>query len=332
MSRRLSAIIMSAVLGVLLVTAAGCGNSDGGSSEGSRSDGGSSGGRDVYKVGILQLSEAELLDGIVASFEQTFREEMRPKKVEFKVLNAQGDNSLIQSIAAQLHQGDSNLFAVAGTPGIIALAAVERDRPIIGLAMTDPVQAKVANSVDASGNNVTGSLGYIPPAQVLDTVQRMQPPPKTVGTLYDASNEASRIWIADFKRALRPTDLKLKEATITGPGDVAAAARSLSGRADTWVIPPDTTVAAGLPAVGSAADASGAAVFVTAGDPQTPGILASVGPDYAALGGLAGGVAAKVAKGADPSTTPFVKPDGATVVPNPERAKDLGVTLPDSGS
>lgn len=322
MPRRLRKILMSAAMATLLLGAAACGGS---SASGDSGD-------DVYKVGILQLSEADLLDGIVDSFEKTFKKQMAPRKVEFKVLNAQGDNSLIQSIAQQLHGGDSDLFAVAGTPGIIALAALEKDRPIIGLAMTDPVEAKVAKSLDAPGTNVTGSLGYIPPSQVLEAVQRMRPAPRTFGTLYDPSNEASRIWIADFKKALAPTGIQLKEATITGPGDINTAARSLSGKADTWVIPPDTTVAAGLPAVGSAAADSGAAVFVTAGDPQTPGILASVGPDYAALGGLGGDVAAKVAQGADPATTPFARPDGAAVVPNEKTVAALGVTLPDSGS
>jgi putative ABC transport system substrate-binding protein len=225
------------------------------------------------------------------------------------------------------------MFATAGTPGLIALAGIEKRRPIIGLAMTDPVKAKVANSLDASGTNVTGSLGYIPPAFILDQMLQIQPAPKVFGTVYDPSNEASRIWESDFKAALAShPGLTLIEATIAASGDIPLAARSLAGRADTWVLPPDATVIAGLPGVGSAALSAKAALIVTGGDAKTPGVLASLGPDYGALGKLGGEVAARVVRGESPGKVPFARPSGANWVVNEATRVAIGVTLPASAT
>lgn len=312
-------VVPACVVASVAVVATAC-------SSGSSSDGSGNG---AVRVGILQLSQATLLDGIVGGFKSQLTKDLAPRKVTFDVHNAQGDNALIQSIARQLHESKDDLFAVAGTPGIIALHQIERFRPIIGLAMTDPVQAKVADSVTASGTNVTGSLGYVDPAEIVTQVMQVRPTPRVIGTIYDPSNQASQIWVRDFKAALAARSApKPVEATISGPGDIAAAASSLGGRADTWVIPPDTTVAAGLPAVGAAARSAKAALFVTAGDASTAGVAASIGPDYAALGRLAAGNATAVLSGKKPSAVPFSKPTGVQFQPNAQTVASLHLVLP----
>lgn len=291
--------------------------------------GGGGGGEEPLRVGVLQLSQAQLLDDIVNGFKEGLTAELAPRQVTFDVKNAQGDNSLIQSIAGQLKDSDADLFAVAGTPGIIALAQVETRRPIIGLAMTDPIKAKVAKSLDASETNVTGSLGFIEPAVILEQVLGVQPAPRRIGTVYDPSNEASRIWIESFKAALKTRPgMSLVEATIASPGDVAAASRALAGRADMWVIPPDTTVIAGMPAVGGAALAAKVPLIITGGDAKTAGVLASIGPDYAELGRLAAKNAARVVRGEEAGRVPFIRPGDADWVVNSATAGTLKVTLP----
>jgi putative ABC transport system substrate-binding protein len=321
---RAVALAVVSVLAVTIAALTGCS---------SGSTGSTPGGQAPLKVGILQLSQATLLDDIVNGFKDGITQALAPRPVTFDVKNAQGDNSLIQSIARQLADSDADMFATAGTPGLIALAGIEKRRPIIGLAMTDPVKAKVARSIEASGTNVTGSLGYIPPAYILDQLLQIQPVPKVFGTVYDPSNEASRIWVRDFKDALAThPGLRLIEATIAASGDIPLAARSLAGRADTWVLPPDATVIAGLPGVGSAALSAKAPLIVTGGDATTPGVLASLGPDYGALGRLAGGVAARVVRGESPGAVPFAKPSGANWVVNQATRTALGVTLPASAT
>jgi putative ABC transport system substrate-binding protein len=315
-------VLAALAIGTLLLS--GCSSDDSGGSPADDEE-------RPLRVGVLQLSEATLLDDIVKGFQDGIREELKPREVTFDVKNSQGDNSLIQSIAGQLKDSDADLFAVAGTPGIIALSQVETRRPIIGLAMTDPIKAKVAKSLDASETNVTGSLGFIEPAEILTELVGIKPAPRKIGTVYDPSNEASRIWVESFKEALRGLpELSLAEATIASSGDISAAARSLAGRTDTWVIPPDTTVIAGMPAVGAAALKAKTPLIITGGDSTVAGVLASIGPNYAELGALAATTAARVVRGEEPGKVPFVRPGGATWAVNDETRDALEVKLPTS--
>ncbi|WP_341719199.1 ABC transporter substrate-binding protein [Micromonospora sp. FIMYZ51] len=312
--------ISTVVAVVVLLTVAGCA-SDADSTDGQ--------GQPPLKVGLFQLSQAELLDEIIDGFKTQLTDELAPREIVFDLKNAQGDHGLVQSIAQQFASSDNDLFAVAGTPGIIALAQMETRKPIIGLAMTDPVKAKVAKSLDASQSNVTGSLGFIEPPEILAQLVQITPMPRRIGTIYDPSNEASRIWTESFRQALssRP-DITLVEATIASSGDITAAARSLVGRSDLWIIPPDTTVIAGMPAVGGTAMPAKVPLIITAGDASTAGVLASVGPDYAQLGRLAAGTAARAVRGEDPATIPFVRPTGATWEVNQTTLSALSITLP----
>ena len=62
-----------------------------------------------------------------------------------------------------------------------------------------------------------------------------------------------------------------------------------------------------------------------------PGVLATLGPDYPALGRMAGEIAAKVHGGTPPGRVPIARPNGVQLTPNKTTAALLGVTLPASG-
>jgi len=119
------------------------------------------------------------------------------------------------------------------------------------------------------------------------------------------------------------------EATVSGTADVAQASRSLLGRSDAILLGPDGVVIAGLDGVAAAALADGTPLYAVGADPSTPGLFATMGPDYPELGTAAGNVAVEVLQGADPGAVPFAAPDlelqtqinGATL-------EQLGIELP----
>jgi putative ABC transport system substrate-binding protein len=277
------------------------------------------------------MAEAEILDDIVAAFEQRLSDELAPVTVSFERRNAQGDQSLIASIARDFAGSDADAFAVIGTPAVLALAQQITDRPIFAIGMGDPVGAGVADSLEAPGGNVTGSIDYVEPAIVLGELLKASPVPRRLGTVYDPSNQAMQVWAADLTAAVEAEgvgDLELVEATISGPGDIATAARSLDGRVDAILIGPDATVVGGLEAVGAAAASSGVPLYVAGGDTSTPGILASIGPDYLRVGELAAEAAATVLEGTPPGEVPFGEPTGVLLQINRATMDALGVTFP----
>ncbi|CAN5239807.1 ABC transporter substrate-binding protein [soil metagenome] len=283
---------------------------------------------ETLHVGVFLVAQASLLDDIEAAFETAVKEGLGDTKVEFDVKNANGDQSLITSIARDLASSDNDAFAVLGTPAVIALAEQVKDRPIFALAMGDPVGAGLAESLEEPGGNVTGSIDYVEPALLLEDILAIQPDLKTIGTVYDPSNQNMQVWTKALDAAAKDAGIDVAEATISGAADVAQSARSLDGRADAILIGPDATVIAGIDAVTSVAIGGKIPLYVSGGDASVAGVLASIGPNYPELGTIAGQSAAKVLLGADPATTPFAVPTGLDLVINGTTQDTLGITIP----
>jgi putative ABC transport system substrate-binding protein len=265
---------------------------------------------------------------IVQKFEAALEAGMPKAKFTFDVKNANSDQSLISSISRDFASSGDDAFAVIGTPAVIALAQSVKDKPIFALAMGDPVGAGLAKSLDHPGGNVTGSTDYIDPVLLLDKIKATQPQVKTIGTVYDPSNQNLQVWVKALKKAAGTAGYSVVESTVSGPADVTQAARSLEGRVDSILIGPDATVLAGMDAVGAAARAAKISLYVVGGDVTTPGVLATLGADYPETGTTAGEGAAKVLLGTAPGDVPFAQPKGLDVVFSQKTIKSLGLTIP----
>ncbi len=283
---------------------------------------------DSYSVGVLVIVQAQLLDDLVGAFTETVQSELGDATVEFDIQNANGDQSLITSIARDFASSDYDAFAVAGTPAVIALAAQVTDRPIFALAMGDPVGAGVAESLEEPGGNVTGSIDFIDPALLLDDIVAIHPDAETIGTLYDPSNQNMQVWMEALTAAADDAGLTVAESTIATTAEVAQSARSLVDRADVVLIGPDASVIAGLDAVGAAMSNAAIPLYVAGGDATVPGVLGTIGPEYTSLGVSAGINAAAVLLGADVATMPFTVPEGLEIAINPETEAALGIQFP----
>ncbi len=321
-----------ALLATGALALAGCGSTSSSdpAAPGAAAAGGSttSGGRGELKVGVLQIAQAQVLDQTVKAFEQQLTRDLAPRAVSFDVKNAQGDDSLIQSIGRNFTSSGDGMIAVIGTPAVIAVAKLERQRPVIALAMGDPVGSKVSDSLTRSGTNVTGSIDFVDPRLILAQILRVSPRPATIGTVYDPGNENSAVWVKALKAATAADGLKLKEATIGGSGDLPAASREVAEGSDAVVIGPDSTVVAGIPAVASATTAHKLPLYVVAGDPTIPGVFATLGPSYPTLGAKTGALAATIAKGTRPQDTAWVQPGSVEWGINPRTLATLHVTVP----
>jgi putative ABC transport system substrate-binding protein len=317
--RRRHIAIAGALAGVVLLAA--CSNSGG-------TAGGTSGKH--YKIGVFLIASAATIDQIEDGFKAGFLKETGwpADRVSFETKNAQGDASLIPSIAQQFAGSDVDLIEVLGTPAVIAQAKAEKTKPIVAVAMGDPVGGGVAKSLDEPGGNVTGSIDFVDPARILTEMLRVTPSPHTIGTIYNGANENSQVWVKALRAALAARGMpNLEEASVTSSADVNSAARSLAGKADTILIGPDIDTLSGLPAVVKVTSGAHQKLFLVGGKAST-GVLATIGPDYTTLGVEAGQVAGKVANGTPAGKVAFARPTTLQWSTNASVAKDLAVTLP----
>lgn len=329
--RRGGATVLAAAL--LLTAVAGCGDDDEAADPASASadDGGASA-QDGAKVAIFSIASDTLLDDLVAGFKEEFLSQsgLGADEVEWVEENAQGDPGLIQSIARTLADDDSlDMIVALGTPVVMAMAENETEKPIIAVAMGDPVGAGVAESLDAPGGNVTGSIDYVDPAELLDELAEVEPAPTSLGTVYDPSNQNMQVWIADLEEAAAEAGIDLETASIAAAADVSAAARSLDGKVDAFLIGPDAAVITAMPALSEVAVDAGQGIYLVGGDPTIPGVVATLGPDYPELGRSAGAAAAEVFAGTDPGEVPFGRPGAIEWSVNATTVDQLQLTLPD---
>jgi putative ABC transport system substrate-binding protein len=282
-------------------------------------------------IGVFEMTQSTVLDEIVASFEDTVRAGAGDAlSVEFEIQNANGEQSLITSIARDFASSDYDAFAVLGTPAVLALAAQVTDRPIFAIAIGDPVGAGLADSLQAPGGNVTGSVDYVDPALLLADLLEFHPDLNTVGTLYDPANQNMQVWMPDLRAAAADRGLEIVESTVAASNEVSQAARSLVDRADIVLIGPDAAVLSGIDALGAAMLGASLPLYTIGGDPSVPGVLASLGPDYIDLGVAAGEVASQVLLGAEAASTPFAMPSDVSITVNGALLEQYGVRLPES--
>ena len=221
-----------------------------------------------------------------------------------------------------------DLIIPIATPAATAAAAAVQgtDIPLVYSAVTDPVGAQLADSMDAPGQNMTGTSDYIDTNKILDLALAADPDLKTLGLIYNLGETNSVTTIENMKPVLEEKGITAVESTVTNAGEVQMAAQNLLAQgAEAIFVPIDNTVADGMAVLATTAIEAGVPVYTAADSLVRDGGLATTGVNYTKLGELTAQMAVDVLNGADPAATPVqVLNDGITTV-NTTTAAALGI-------
>jgi putative ABC transport system substrate-binding protein len=210
------------------------------------------------------------------------------------------------------------------------MASKTTEIPIVATAVTDYVAAKLVDSNEAPGGNVTGTSDMNPVADQIDLAVELEPEAKTVGFIYNSSEDNSIVQIDLAKQTVEEKGLKWTESTVTGVNDVQQAMTSLVKKADVIYIPTDNTLASSMAIAAEVANKAGIPVICGESNMVNEGGLATLGIDYYELGKQTAAMAIKVIEGADPATTPIEFASGPMEVTiNQTTVDELGLTVPD---
>lgn len=311
----------AALAAAALIGMAGCG----GSGEKAAPAGGKT------KIAVVQLMQHGSLDAANKGFIDALAENgYGPDKIEVDQQNAQGDQSNLKSITARFKSADPALICAIGTPAAQSVANEITKTPIVGIAITDYVQAKLVKSDDAPGTNVTGASDKNPVSAPIDLAMKLLPDAKTAGLLYCSSEMNSEVQANEMKAYAESRGLAVETRTISSVNDIQQAAESLVGSVDFLYIPTDNVIASSVPTLTKVTDAAKIPVFAAYEQAAKEGALAAVSVDYYRLGKQAGAMAAKILKGeAKPETMPIETQKDLIVVINQKSAEALGITIPE---
>ena len=278
------------------------------------------------KVAIIQYVEHPSLDTIRESTIRALAEKgfVEGENITIDYQNAQADQSNLNSIASKFVGEKADVVIAIATPSAQVMAAATSDIPIIFSAVTDPVGAKLVDSLESPSGNVTGTSDAIPVDKTFELCKALTPDVQTFGFLYSAAEINSESVINEAKEIAKDYGFDYKESTITATTELQQAAEILASKVDAIYVPIDNNIASAMPVLSSVGKKAGIPVYVGADSMVNDGGYATVGINYEDLGQKTGEMVADVLNGKAISEMPVATLDNFYKVINKTTAKAIG--------
>ena len=303
--KKRSKILASLVLaGTMVLGLAGCGDS--GSANGGTQSGKNSGAK--YQVGICQLVQHEALDASTKGFEDALKDKLGDD-VSFDEQNAAGDASTCSTICTKFVTNDYDLILGNATAALQAASAATDSIPILGTSITDYATAlDMSDWSGTTGKNISGTTDLAPLDEQAKCIKELFPDAKNIGIIYCSSEPNSIYQSTTITKYLEDEGYTVKEYTFSDSNDVAACTEAINNVASQAKKP----IFAGEEGI-----AKGCGV-------------ATLSISYYDLGYTTGEMAYDIlVNGTDIKTMEVKSAPKFTKEYLPDRAKELGITVPD---
>lgn len=283
-----------------------------------------------YKVGIVNYVDHASLNQIVSSLENRLDELAQEKGVAFDYAgyesNAQGDQSNLNQIGADLVADQVDVIVAVATPtAATMLAAVEdTDIPVVYSAVTDPAAAGFDGEP-----NITGTSDALNTQAIMDLILALNPDLDQLGLLYDLSQDSSKQAIADAKAFCDAKGIRYIEKNGTTTAEVQMAAEALIAAGVKAVFTPtDNTIMTAELSIYEPFIQAGVQHYTGADSFALNGALVGYGVDYVQLGeATAKMVVQLLCDGKTPADLPYQTFDSGIATVNVETCAALGLDL-----
>ena len=286
--------------------------------------------KDVFRIGISQFITHQSLDATREGFVDELAKQgyVEGKNIEIDLQNAQGEQRNLKTISQQLAESSDVVLAIA-TPSAQSLANTTQTTPVIFSAVTDPVSAKLVESREHPGGNVTGTSDQSSDAisTQINLIKKVLPKAKTIGILYTQSEPNSVVQRDEAKRLLEEKGFTVVEKTILDSNNVKAAAESLMTEVDMVFVPTDNIISSTMETVKQVSIKHKVPVFGGSTEMIAVGGLYNYGTNYEELGRQTARMLIRVLKGEKPENIAVELPEKLELHTNQEMADALGIDI-----
>ena len=286
--------------------------------------------KDVFRIGISQFITHQSLDATREGFVDELAKQgyIEGKNIEIDLQNAQGEQRNLKTISQQLAESSDVVLAIA-TPSAQSLANTTQTTPVIFSAVTDPVSAKLVESRENPGGNVTGTSDQSSDAisTQINLIKKVLPKAKTIGILYTQSEPNSVVQKDEAKRLLEEKGFTVVEKTILDSNNVKAAAESLMAEVDMVFVPTDNIISSTMETVKQVSIKHKVPVFGGSTEMIAVGGLYNYGTNYEELGRQTARMLIRVLKGEKPENIAVELPEKLELHTNKEMADALGIDI-----
>ena len=286
--------------------------------------------KDVFRIGISQFITHQSLDATREGFVDELAKQgyVEGKNIEIDLQNAQGEQRNLKTISQQLAESSDVVLAIA-TPSAQSLANTTQATPVIFSAVTDPVSAKLVESREHPGGNVTGTSDQSSDtiSIQINLIKKVLPKAKTIGILYTQSEPNSVVQKDEAKRLLEEKGFTVVEKTILDSNNVKAAAESLMAEVDMVFVPTDNIISSTMETVKQVSIKHKVPVFGGSTEMIAVGGLYNYGTNYEELGRQTARMLVRVLKGEKPENIAVELPEKLELHTNQEMADALGIDI-----
>ena len=286
--------------------------------------------KDVFRIGISQFITHQSLDATREGFVDELAKQgyVEGENIEIDLQNAQGEQRNLKTISQQLAEYSDVVLAIA-TPSAQSLANTTQTTPVIFSAVTDPVSAKLVESREHPGGNVTGTSDQSSDAisTQINLIKKVLPKAKTIGILYTQSEPNSVVQKDEAKRLLEEKGFTVVEKTILDSNNVKAAAESLMAEVDMVFVPTDNIISSTMETVKQVSIKHKVPVFGGSTEMIAVGGLYNYGTNYEELGRQTARMLIRVLKGEKPENIAVELPEKLELHTNQEMADALGIDI-----
>lgn len=286
--------------------------------------------KDVFRIGISQFITHQSLDATREGFVDELAKQgyVEGKNIEIDLQNAQGEQRNLKTISQQLAESSDVVLAIA-TPSAQSLTNTTQTTPVIFSAVTDPVSAKLVESREHPGGNVTGTSDQSSDAisTQINLIKKVLPKAKTIGILYTQSEPNSVVQKDEAKRLLEEKGFTVVEKTILDSNNVKAAAESLMAEVDMVFVPTDNIISSTMETVKQVSIKHKVPVFGGSTEMIAVGGLYNYGTNYEELGRQTARMLIRVLKGEKAENIAVELPEKLELHTNQEMAEALGIDI-----
>src|SRR4029077_11368721 len=156
-----------------------------------------------YKIGLVYFAPEEGADSCMKGLFDGLKEQGIEERVNLEVRrsHAQAEIATIPLLIQNYDSSDVDVIVAMTTPVLTAAATMARSKPVVFTYVYDPIAAGAGKSRTDHLPRVTG-VGSFPPVQeTVDTIKRLVPGIRSVGTLYNTS-EANSVKVMSVARPI----------------------------------------------------------------------------------------------------------------------------------
>ena len=304
---------LTALMAVMLaaLTLAGCSSSKNAS-------------KDVVHLGILQYVEHPSLTAARKGFVDELKKEgyVEGKNLKLDYENAQGDQSNLQTISTNLLSNNDLVLGIA-TPAAQTLSNLSSDVPVVFTAVTDPVSAKLVDTMETPNGIATGTSDMSPISKQVELLQKVMPDVKKVGIMYTTNERNSEVQVEEAQKEFAKAGINVITKGISSTNDVQDTAKSLMSQTQVLFIPTDNMIVSAISLLTELSKEMKVPVVGGSADVVDQGVLFTYGANYEALGRQTAKLAVRIIKGEDVSKVAAEYPKTL----NDDMAKTLGIDL-----